>query len=77
MHRAYNICSDYISLTPEKATIIQLQQQFPNYLVDQVTKEFINKKQNNKFPRSKQKRHGEHRATKQPSWILLPEPNDQ
>ena len=51
MHRAYNICSDYTSLTTEIARIKQLliNNNFPNYLVDQVTKEFINKKQDNKL----------------------------
>ena len=51
LHRAYNICSDYISLTTEIARIKQLliNNNFPNYLVDQVTKEFINKKQDNKL----------------------------
>ena len=48
LHRAHNICSDYTSLTTEIARIKQLliNNNFPNYLVDQVTKEFINKKQN-------------------------------
>ena len=51
LHRAYNICSDYTSLTTEIARIKQLviNNNFPNYLVDQVTKEFINKKQDNKL----------------------------
>ena len=51
LHRAYNICSDYISLTTEIARIKQLliNNNFPNYLVDKVTKEFINKKQDNKL----------------------------
>ena len=51
LHRAYNISSDYISLTTEIARIKQLliNNNFPNYLVDQVTKEFINKKQDNKL----------------------------
>ena len=51
LYRAYNICSDYTSLTTEIARIKQLliNNNFPNYLVDQVTKEFINKKQDNKL----------------------------
>ena len=54
LHRAYNICSDYISLTTEIARIKQLliNNNFPNYLVDQVTKEFINKKQEQQTSRS-------------------------
>ena len=68
LHRAYNICSDYTSLTTEIARIKQLliNNNFPNYLVDQVTKEFINKKQDNKL-HAQNKRHSEHRTTKQPS----------
>ena len=51
MHKAYNICSDYISLSTEITVIKQLliNNNFTNYLVDQVTKEFINKKQDNKL----------------------------
>ena len=51
LNRAYNIFSDYASLTTEITRIKQLliDNNFPNYLVDEVTKEFINKKQGNKL----------------------------
>ena len=51
MHRTYNICSDYISLTTEIARIKQplINNNFLNYLVNQVIKEIINKKQDNKL----------------------------
>ena len=56
LHRAYNICSDYASLTTEITRIKQLliDKNFPNYLVDEVIKEFINKKTRQQTSRSKQ-----------------------
>ena len=60
LHRAYNICSDYISLTTEIARIKQLliNKYFLNYLVDQLSHQRIYQQETGQqTSRSKQKKH--------------------